>query len=260
MLNNIKKIKEKQKSYYNKIADIYDNYKSSNCCFKYREFIFDQIFKNIDLSKMKVLDAMCGSGAYSSNLIARGGEVTGIDISNELCGIYRNKFPENQVICGSVLKMPFKDKYFDLVFINSLHHLHPYVNTGVEEVVRVLKPGGYLVIFETSTGSIFDFIRKFWYKMDSKFFEGNEKSIDSQLLENQYKNKLKLIKKTYGGNIAYILVQHALILRIPRWLPGYYYRILLPIEKILMRLQGRLFAMWFLALFQKINDKKIRTL
>jgi len=48
-----------------------------------------------DLHGMRILDAGCGTGAFSAELAARGAEVVGIDLSAQLVAIAQDRLPAN---------------------------------------------------------------------------------------------------------------------------------------------------------------------
>lgn len=48
-----------------------------------------------DLTGMRILDAGCGTGAFSAELAARGAEVVGIDLSSQLVAIAQDRLPAN---------------------------------------------------------------------------------------------------------------------------------------------------------------------
>jgi ubiquinone/menaquinone biosynthesis C-methylase UbiE len=119
-----------------------------------------------DVENKSVLDAGCGGGRYSVAWRLLGaGPVTGLDISPinvedanrriKLSEIDRVSFKQ-----GDVLELPFDDDLFDIVFSNGvLHHTTDW-QTGVNELVRVLKPGGlgWLYLIENPGGLFWDVI------------------------------------------------------------------------------------------------------
>jgi SAM-dependent methyltransferase/uncharacterized protein YbaR (Trm112 family) len=53
-------------------------------------------------------------------------------------------------ICSDLRNMPFKDNVFDMVVcIEVIHHCHPLVPT-LEEIRRILKPGGAVIVVENT--------------------------------------------------------------------------------------------------------------
>ena len=240
-----------QKDLYNRIAEKYDLYYADKYALKYRYNIFDRIFANINLKNKSILDSMCGGGESTGYFLRHGATVTGLDISDNCCAIYNKRYPECNVVCSSILETQFLDNSFDIVITDSLHHLHPYVNKAMKEIYRILKPGGYFCCWEPVSGSLIDIFRKIWYKIDKKYFQKNEKSIDIVRLIKLYKNHFENTNCIYGGNLAYIFINSAGILRIPLNLVKLYAPILIPAENILNCFQPKFFSCWVLGLFRK---------
>jgi SAM-dependent methyltransferase len=75
---------------------------------------------------------------------------TGLDISAENLKIARRNIGMQNVdlMQGNVRKLPFEDNYFDTITVsNSLHHFENPVK-AIHSMLRVLVPGGLLVINE----------------------------------------------------------------------------------------------------------------
>lgn len=98
-----------------------------------------------------VLDVGCGTGALAiaaKGFVGAGGEVTGVDPSTEMVGRARRKAAkagvEARFDVGTIETLPFSDATFDAVLSSlMLHHLtDDGLQKGIEEVGRVLKPGG----------------------------------------------------------------------------------------------------------------------
>lgn len=98
-------------------------------------------------SKMKVLDAGCGSGIYTEWLTERGADVTGLDYSSELLSIAKEKNLPAKFIEAN-LNYPldfFVDEEFDLVLSALVIHYIKDLNLLFSEFNRILKPGGVFV-------------------------------------------------------------------------------------------------------------------
>ena len=242
-----------QKEYYNQVASVYDRYFSNKYVLQYRHRIYDSILDTVDLEGKHILDAMCGGGEASTYFANRNCSVSALDISDEQCRIYSERFPRNAIVCESIFNTNFPDDTFDLVVTDSLHHTQPKVDQAISEIVRILKPNGYLLAWEPSTKSVIDKFRMLWYRLDPSYFQSNEKSIDINQLLVEANGKLKARKVIFGGGFAYLLVCQATAFRIPHWALSIYAPWLIKIEFELGFLKiGESLPIWVLALLQNV--------
>ncbi len=102
---------------------------------------------------MRLLDAGCGPGTVTAGL-ARAvspGEVIGIDAASEVLDHARAHAAEEGIgnvtfVAGDVYALDFPDSHFDVVYANQLlQHLTDPVR-AIQEMRRVLKPGGLLAV------------------------------------------------------------------------------------------------------------------
>jgi ubiquinone/menaquinone biosynthesis C-methylase UbiE len=251
--NIIHKAEKIQKTYYNNIASIYDKYHCNNYSLILRRDIFDVLLKgiNIDFRRKIVLDAMCGGGQSSIYFKNKDAIVKGFDISEEQCNLYSLRHPDSEVFCCSVLDTPFKDNSFDFIVTDSLHHIFPETNRGLDEISRILKPNGYFMIWEPSANSFIDKLRVLWQKNDSKYFQTNEQSINLKAISEYLLNRMSCKNFFFGGNIGYLLITSSMILRIPEKIVKYYAPFLIPIERSINKLQPSFLSFYVAALFQK---------
>lgn len=119
-----------------------------------------------DIQGKSVLDSGCGGGRYSAAWRLLGAKpVVGVDISsiNIENAKFRTEVAEIDGISfkkGNVLDLPIDDNEFDIVFSNGvLHHTTDW-RTGISELMRVLKPGGWgwLYLIENPGGVFWDII------------------------------------------------------------------------------------------------------
>jgi ubiquinone/menaquinone biosynthesis C-methylase UbiE len=107
-----------------------------------------------------ILDVGCGSGAVTREIARRTGRrglAVGLDPSRELLVVARELAQEAGVGDrvefreGNTLELPFPDSSFDAVLcVTVLSHV-PRGEAAVPELVRVLRPGGRLGIFDLDT-------------------------------------------------------------------------------------------------------------
>jgi len=101
-----------------------------------------------------ILDVGCGGGMTVARLvaIATQGRVCGIDYAEESVAasgrINRKGIAAGrvEVLHGSVSRLPFPGPIFDLVTAVETHYFWPDLNADMQEILRVLKPGGTLII------------------------------------------------------------------------------------------------------------------
>jgi len=103
----------------------------------------------------KALDVCCGTGDIALGLARKGVEVTGVDFSERMLEIARERqgkggahLARMQFVSGDAQNLPFPDSAFDIVTIGyGLRNLTSW-ETGLRGMQRVAKPGGRLVILE----------------------------------------------------------------------------------------------------------------
>lgn len=139
---------------FNAISKDYDhmnNIISFNQHTLWRNKTMSHMFLNSD---MRVLDVCCGTGDWTIQLAASGVDTTGLDFSENMLEVAKDKTAQMDnisLIHGNAMDLPFGDNQFDYVTIGfGLRNLPDY-STAIADFYRVLKPGGTLVILETST-------------------------------------------------------------------------------------------------------------
>jgi ubiquinone/menaquinone biosynthesis C-methylase UbiE len=103
--------------------------------------------------EMTILDVGTGTGRGAIALAQHGAHVTGVDLTPRMLERAAAKrdalgleYPT--LICANARKLPFPDESFDVVISIRMLHLFPTTQLGafVDEMKRVLKPGGTLLI------------------------------------------------------------------------------------------------------------------
>jgi ubiquinone/menaquinone biosynthesis C-methylase UbiE len=97
----------------------------------------------------QLLDVGCGTGALLARLAERqpAAKVVGIDLSPAMAAQARARLPRTvHVTTGDAEFLPFPAQSFDVVVSASSFHYWPTPARGLEELRRVLQPGGRLVL------------------------------------------------------------------------------------------------------------------
>ncbi|SDQ37204.1 class I SAM-dependent methyltransferase [Natronobacterium texcoconense] len=101
------------------------------------------------LSGKRVLDAGCGDGYYASLLADRGGDVLGIDASQEMVRVARDRYGDDVEFRRADLSEPLPAIEDDSVDVVLCQHVFSHLlslETPLSEFARVLRPGGTLVV------------------------------------------------------------------------------------------------------------------
>jgi SAM-dependent methyltransferase len=101
----------------------------------------------------KVLDVGCSTGRYLEKLQRYGWDVYGVE-SNPIIADYARQKRGLNIHAGTLEAAEFPAQFFDaIVFSHVLEHLHDPL-AELQEVRRILKPGGQLVIALPNWGSL----------------------------------------------------------------------------------------------------------
>lgn len=105
----------------------------------------EEICRRIKQYRPRILDVGCGTGA-NLKMLARFGDSEGVDVSREALAFCRAR-GLLQVREGAAETLPYEDGAFDLVTaLDVIEHLDDDV-AGLSELRRVLRPGGYVLLF-----------------------------------------------------------------------------------------------------------------
>jgi len=113
--------------------------------------------------KTDLFEEATGAGMFLDALSDRGADVYGMDLSEEMVRQAGNRLNRNDVtlVPGDARDLPFPADCFDLVISPStLDHFVDPTDLGVSlrEIVRVLKPGGRLIITLDNRQNVTDFL------------------------------------------------------------------------------------------------------
>ncbi len=171
-------------------------------------YLIDQILKGRFMPGANILDAGCGYGRNIKWFVNNNFNVYGIDKSEEAIEEVKHTYAamEPNFLVGSVEDLPFATNFFDVVICSAVLHFasnKTHFFKMMHEMIRVLKPSGYLFIRMTSnfaTAKNFKHIKNGVYELR----DGSERFLLTPKLLTQIfeKEKVQLVEPVKTTNVA----------------------------------------------------------
>lgn len=182
--------KEQVAQMFDTISGNYDNLNrviSFGIDVKWRKKVLQMVSQS---NPKTILDIATGTGDLAILMAqTKADKIIGLDISAGMLEVGVQKIAAKnlnntiEMVLGDSEKMPFEDNYFDAITVAFGVRNFENLETGLSEILRVLKPNGIFVILETSVPE------KTPYKQGYEFYS---------------KNILPLIGKLFSkDNVAY---------------------------------------------------------
>mgnify|MGYP001370266799 CR=1 FL=1 len=158
----------KEERVHRVFESIYKNYDKMNSIISFQQH---KRWRKDTMKRMNVqkgqhaLDLCCGTGDWTIALaeaVGEQGHVIGLDFSKNMLKIGEEKVANKnlknvELVYGNAMELPFEDNTFDYVTIGfGLRNVPDYMRV-LQEMRRVLKPGGKAVCLETSQPTLFGF-------------------------------------------------------------------------------------------------------
>jgi SAM-dependent methyltransferase len=107
-----------------------------------------------------VFEPGIGTGRISAPLTERGYRVTGVDVSQEMLSLLRER--SGAIACqqADATRLPYADATFDWAIAVHLFYFIPQWRRAIDETVRVIRPGGPLVLMHTGMGAEVPFLNE----------------------------------------------------------------------------------------------------
>lgn len=121
-----------------------------------------------------ILDIATGTGDLAIQMVKTGAKrIVGLDLSEGMLKVGRRKIQDRkldsriEMVQGDSEALPFEDDSFDAITVAFGVRNFENLEKGLEEIHRVLKPGGIFVVLETSVPTKFPY--KQGYRLYSNF-------------------------------------------------------------------------------------------
>lgn len=173
-----------------------------------REIICSMLPKGDGLA----IDLGCGLGVYSHDMLKRGFKVVSVDISRSYLEKAKRmskklKFNHVHFILADAQSLPFRNSIFCLVLCSEvLEHLPNYLK-GLQEIIRILKSKGVLVLSIPSSFSFTEILlrsKEHLHKINPVWLKNTLKTSGFSITNEKYCNfvikpiidlKLRFVKK-----------------------------------------------------------------
>jgi ubiquinone/menaquinone biosynthesis C-methylase UbiE len=187
--------KEKTKQHFNETASSYNTSDDGKFVAGMYDVLVDEIQKS---QSGKILDVGCGNGNLFTMLPEGKYELYGVDFSeNMIIEARRNCEFKASFTVADAERLPFDDDTFDMIVCNASFHHYIHPDTVLEEMHRVLKDGGKVLIGDpyipTGIRSLMNVVLKFSDEGDYHIYGLNE-------MENLFsKNGFTAVSSTRTG-------------------------------------------------------------
>ncbi len=164
---------------------------------------------------LTVLDLGCGTGFFTEILAQRFEQVIGLDISTKMLNFAKESRSDEIVwLEGDAYKLPFLDKSIELVYSNLMIQWCDELSEVVNEVLRVLKPGGLFIFSTLVDGTLFE-LKSSWAQVDQ----------DKHVIDFKTEQQLETIlnserSKLIDHNSQDIILEYENVLHLVRELKG----------------------------------------
>jgi demethylmenaquinone methyltransferase/2-methoxy-6-polyprenyl-1,4-benzoquinol methylase len=163
------------------VAEMFDNIsKRYDFLNHFLSLGIDKIWRRKAVNELKeimpkrILDLATGTGDFAiASLRLKPDEIVGMDISEGMLEVGRQKMQQRKfdniisMKYGDSENLPFEDNYFDALTVGFGVRNYENLNKGLSEMLRVVRPGGKIVILEFSKPKRFPV--KQYYAFHSKY-------------------------------------------------------------------------------------------
>lgn len=117
---------------------------------RYSAQLYNYVATGVDVKGKDILEVGCGRGGGLSYIkrYLEPGSATGLDLNKKAIEFCKNYYAKDKIefFQGNAEKLVFEDNSFDVVINVESSHRYNSMDKFLNEVYRVLKPGGYFLI------------------------------------------------------------------------------------------------------------------
>ncbi len=231
-----------QAAHYEAIHNAYEAHYYDAASMAYRDrFIYGPLWGDLAFDDLSVADLACGSGHNSLALRRYFPNVrtTGYDISEPACREYRENTGSDALHVDLTRAATFDTVHDAAIVIGGLHHCIVDLPTTIENVARMIRPGGHFLMMEPSDDFFLSALRRVWYRKDKWFEADTERALKHDEIARMGAPYFVPERVRYMGGPAFYLILNSLVTRVPLRLKPALSKVLFPAEAVYNRLPGR---------------------
>ena len=156
---------------------------------KYSAQLYDYVANNVDIKGKDILEVGCGRGGGLSyiNRYLSPKTVTGLDLNSKAIKFCRKNYSKekNTFLQGNAQQLNFDNDSFDVVINVESSHRYNQMNKFLEEVYRVLRPGGYLLLADFRPQEDIE-------KLNERLIKSNFRVVTNKIITQNVLEALKL--------------------------------------------------------------------
>ncbi len=137
--------KRTTEKYFDEIAGNYDKSYDG----KFVRCMYDEIItRTLQKDPADILDLGCGNGNVLDLLQQKSdARLYGIDLSEKMIQQAKKRFGDKvELQIGDAEKLPYRERFFDIIICNASFHHYIHPDMVIEEMKRVLKPQGTIIL------------------------------------------------------------------------------------------------------------------
>jgi len=174
--------------------------------------------------KGHILDAACGTGYYTRLLSGKGYTMTGVEPATGMRERAKVKNPGVEFKNGVISELPFADNSFDAVTaVELFRYLEASdIRRGYEEIFRVLKPGGFMVVTLVNRYALDAFMFSYYFKFFLEKFFGRQiinycDAVTPKEVERYFKDNFNQTAVTESALFAPLRIVYKLSPKLGEW-------------------------------------------
>lgn len=168
------------------------------------------ILRRLGPADRRVLDVGCGTGVFAARVLEQfpDSQVWGLDLSEGMLARARARLrpagDRAHLVQGDSEHLPFPDNSFDVVTCSHSFHHYPHQAKVVEEMHRVLTPGGKLIIIDGDRDRLWG---RFLFDGIVTMIEGDVKHLPGKMFRRLFQAMgfQRIIQERRGGLAPFLM-------------------------------------------------------